>query len=548
MTRAEKRRQQKLANKAGKNAKAGPPPTIQQSLALAVAHHQAGRLTEAEGLYRQIMDAAPEQPFAAYLLGVMEHESGKDESAALLLSRALAVKPDLIEAHNALAMALRALGRPDDALASCHKALALRPDYVGALNTLGLTLRDLGQLADAAEHLNKALAIDPQFADSHSNLGMVLQDLGKFDEAATHHLKALAIKPDYAEAHNNHGNALREMKQLDAAIAAFDRAIALQPDHAEAYWNKALALLLGGDFANGWELYEWRWKRKEFSRNVRLFAQPLWLGTESLAGKTILLHSEQGLGDTIQFCRYATAVAELGARVILEVEGPLVGLLKPLAGVAEIVARETALPAFDVHCPLLSLPLAFKTTLETIPNPGPYLHAEAPRAERWAGEIGGSGFKIGICWQGGTSNIDIGRSFPVTLFREIANIPNVRLISLHKGDGLAQLDNLPSDMTVENLGEDFDAGADAFLDTAAVMTLCDLVITSDTAAAHLAGALGAPTWVALKQVPDWRWLLDRDDSPWYPSVKLYRQPSAGDWRSVFEDMAADIRAAASQNR
>jgi tetratricopeptide (TPR) repeat protein len=540
MTRAENRRQQKLANKAAKNSKAGQQPNIQQSLALAVAHHQAGRLAEAEGLYRQIMEAAPDQPFAAYMLGVMAHEAGNDESAAELLSKALAIKPDLIEAHNALALALRALGRPDDARACCQKALALRPDYVGALNTLGLVLHDLGRLAEAAETFNKGLAINPDFADSHSNLGLVFQDLGKPDEAVAHHLKALAIKPDYAEAHNNHGNTLREMNQLDAAVEAFDRTIALRPDHAEAYWNKALALLLGGDFANGWDLYEWRWKRKEFSVKARLFAQPLWLGKESLGGKSILLNSEQGLGDTIQFCRYAKLVSDLGARVILEVERPLVGLLKKLDGVAAIVAKDSTLPPFDYHCPLLSLPLAFKTGLDSIPNAAPYLHAEAPRARRWADKIGRGGFKIGICWQGGTSKIDIGRSFPVTAFREISKLPDVRLISLHKGDGLAQLDNLPSDMTVEGLGEDFDAGRDAFLDTAAVMTLCDLIITSDTAVAHLAGALEVPTWVALRQVPDWRWQLAGTDSPWYPSMKLFRQPNAGDWQNVFAEMAGAI--------
>jgi hypothetical protein len=244
------------------------------------------------------------------------------------------------------------------------------------------------------------------------------------------------------------------------------------------------------------------------------------------------------MGDTIQFCRYATMVAELGARVILGVERPLARLLKQLDGVAEIVPSGGATSPFDYHCPMLSLPLAFKTRLKTIPNSVPYLHAEAQRAQRWAGVIGKSGFKIGICWQGA----DVGRSFPLTLFREIGKIPNVRLIRLQKGDGLAQLDSLPSDMTVECLGEDFDAGPDAFLDTAAVMTLCDLVITADTAVGHLAGALGVPTWVALQHVPDWRWQLAGTDSPWYPRTKLFRQPSTGDWQSVFVEMAAAIQA------
>jgi tetratricopeptide (TPR) repeat protein len=446
---------------------------VQQALDLALQHHGAGRLSEAEGIYQQILQADPNQPVALHLLGVIAHQAGKNDMAVDLM--------------------------------------------------------------------NKALAIKPEFAEAHRNLGLALQDLGRLHEAVASYHKALAIKPDVAETHYNIGATFRDLGKLEDAIASFDTAIALKPGYAEAYTNKALALLLGGDFAGGLPLYEWRWKFGKLNKTTRPFPQPLWLGDESLRGKSILLHSEQGLGDTIQFCRYAKLASNLGARVILEVDRSLVRLLKQLSGATEIIAKGSTLPPFDFHCPLLSLPLAFKTRLETIPNPAAYLRAEAPRIDRWADKICRGGFKIGICWQGGTSGVDVGRSFPVTLFREISQIPNVRLISLHKGDGLAQLEKIPSDMAVESLGPDLDAGADAFLDTAAVMTLCDLVVTSDTAVAHLAGALGVPTWLALKQVPDWRWQLSGTESAWYPSMTIYRQRSAGDWQSIFENMAAAIQ-------
>jgi tetratricopeptide (TPR) repeat protein len=585
-------------------------PTLQQAIDLGVEHHNAGRLSEAESIYQQILQADPNQPVALNLLGVIAHTVGQYDSAVDLITKALTIRPDYVEAHVNLGVSQKELGRFDEAVASYRKALAIKPDIAEALsnlgwvltklgtpedaviclrqaltikpdyalahNNLGIALKDLGNLDEAIAHCRNAIAINPNFAEAHGNLGRILASQGNLNEAVESYHNALAIKPDYAEAlhdlgiafqtqskpeealesyykalaikpdfaytHNNMGFTFRDLGKLEEALTSFDKAIAVKPDYANAYANKAMTLLLKGDFASGLPLYEWRWKFGLLNENTLAFPQPLWLGKESLSGKTILLYSEQGLGDAIQFCRYAKLVSGLGARVILGVEKRLARLLKQLDGVAEIIPSGGALSPFDYQCPMLSLPLAFKTRLETIPNQAAYLGAEAQRIQRWASVIGKGGFKIGICWQGGAGEADVGRSFPLALFREISKIPNVRLISLHKGDGLAQLENLPSDMAVESLGADFDAGPDAFLDTAAVMTLCDLIITSDTAVAHLAGALGLPTWVALRHIPDWRWLLDRDDSPWYPSIKLYRQPRPGDWQSVFEDMAAAIQA------
>ena len=360
------------------------------------------------------------------------------------------------------------------------------------------------------------------------------------DAAVASYDKAIALKPDYAEAYSNRGLALQELKQFEAAVPSYDKAIALKPDFAEAYWNKSLLLLLIGEFRQGFNSYEWRWETKEISKFKRNFSQPLWLGVESLSDKTILLHAEQGLGDTIQFCRYVKMVSDLGAKVIFEVQRPLVRLLKDLPGVSTLIAKGDALPEFDFHCPLMSLPLAFKTDLKLIPSAKNYLEAEVERVAYWKDRIKGGGLKIGISWQGSQgTKVDIGRSFELELFENIAALPNVQLISLQKGYGSEQLRNMPNGMQVVDLGDELDADC-AFLDTAAVMMNLDLVITCDTAIGHLAGALGIKTWVALKFVPDWRWMLDRQDSPWYPSLKLYRQEKMDDWIYVFDQMHMDI--------
>jgi hypothetical protein len=266
------------------------------------------------------------------------------------------------------------------------------------------------------------------------------------------------------------------------------------------------------------------------------------LGRENLQNKTILLYAEQGLGDTIQFCRYAKLVKELGAKVLLEVPRPLLFLLKGLDGVDQLFAKGSALPEFDYQCPLMSLPLAFKTNVETIPTHIPYILSNGGLQNKWREHLGDEGFKVAICWQGSTKGkIDIGRSFPVSLFEGLSKIQGVRLICLQKNDGLEQLKNLPEGMRVETLPDNFDSGENSFLDSAAVMKCVDLVITSDTSLTHLAGALGVKTWLLLKYVPDWRWLLDRSDSPWYPNHRLFRQTTRDDWASVFTEIEYELK-------
>ena len=438
---------------------------------------------------------------------------------------------------------LHDLKRLEEAMACCDKAIELKSDYAEAFSNRGNVLHELKRLEEALASCDKAIEFKSIFAEAYSNRGNILQDLKRVEESLASYDKAIEFKSDFAEAYYNRSKVLLELKRLEESRASYDRAIEFKCDFAEAYFNKSLSLLLGGDFVNGFNFYEWRLKSKNLKNEngERLFKQPLWLGKESLANKRILLYSEQGLGDALQFCRYAKLVAELGAKVILEVPRPLVNLLQNLVGVDRLVPRGSTLPDFDYHCPLMSLPLAFKTTIETIPAQIPYIHSSTEKQDKWREHIGNVGFKIAICWQGSTKGkVDVGRSFPVNLFEDIAKINGVRLISLQKNEGAEQLKNLPDGMKIESLPDDFDSGENAFLDSAAVMKCVDLVITSDTALTHLAGALGVNAWLPLKHVPDWRWMLDRCDSPWYLNHSLFRQMTRDDWTSVFKEMETEL--------
>jgi hypothetical protein len=310
------------------------------------------------------------------------------------------------------------------------------------------------------------------------------------------------------------------------------------PDAAQAYWSKSIVKMLTGALEEGFALYEWR-KRLPLPIEARDYPQPLWTGEQNIAGKTLLLYIEQGLGDTMMFYRYALMARDKGAHVVLAAQDSIGALLRDADSGIEILGSGQVPAQFDYHAPLMSLPLAFGTRMQAIPAAVPYLRARCERVAHWRGRLGDKGFKIGLCWQGAT-NI-AGRSFPLAALAPIAGVENVRLISLQKGEGADQLEHLPAGMTVETLGADFDAGPGAFLDSAAVMMALDLIITPDTSLAHLAGALGRPAWVALKQIPDWRWFLTREDSPWYPSLKLFRQQSPGDWTAVFAQMQARLR-------
>ena len=550
------------------------PLSRQEMLYLeANALHRLGRLKQAQSLYHQVLATQPSHFESLYQAGLVAHQLGEPASAVKLISQALAVNGDVGEARANLGMALLDLKRPDEALAefdraseldpglaathagrgdalralqrlpeaqaSYERALALNPKHLAALISHGVVLRDLGQPELGLHALDAAIAVAPESRVAHFYRGVALRRLERFEEAIVSYDRAIAIDPRLVDAHVNRANALQELLRLDEAIAGYERAVALEPDNAEAHCNMACALLMTGDFERGWKTYEWRWKSTLIQEPPPSFAQPAWRGVESLQGKTILLYSEQGLGDAIQFCRYASLVADLGARVMLRVPDHLIPLLQSVKGLHVLAAKGAQLPPFDYECPLLSLPLVFKTRADNVPAQVPYLRPRAPLVQQWAQFVTRATFNVGICWH--ASQAGVGRSIPLSSFADIARIEGLQLFSLQKGDCTEQLAQLPQGMQVRAFGDDFDSQG-AFLDSAALIWNLDLVITADTAMAHLAGALGKPVWVLVKQLPDWRWGLTGNRTPWYPTMWLFRQRSRGDWRPCFEEMAAELRA------
>jgi tetratricopeptide (TPR) repeat protein len=451
--------------------------------------------------------------------------------------RAIELQPRFAMAHNNRGLALQALRRYEEATASYQRALALQPDYADAHNNLGVLQYELGQPAAALASWRRALELQPHINGVHGNISNALRDLERPAEALVESERGISEEPAAAVNYCDRANALFDLGRIAEALASYDRAVELDPGYALAHFNKGLCLLLTGEFAQGLELYEWR-KRVRSDATPASSARP-WQGEEDVAGKTLFVHADQGLGDTIQFCRYARLAVQRGAQVVLAVQPQLRELLAGLGPKIRIVARGEQPDTSDFRCALMSLPLAFRTTLADIPAGVPYLSAEPLRALRWRQRLGEGGFKVGIAWQGSRNRIDIGRSVPLEMFARLAAIPGVRLVSLQKGVPQDELRAASAHLPVEIL-EEFDEGPQAFLDSAAVMTHLDLILTCDTALAHLAGALGRPTWIVLKQVPDWRWLLDRRDCPWYPSVRLFRQSRRGDWGMPFGEIEAEL--------
>jgi tetratricopeptide (TPR) repeat protein len=459
----------------------------------------------------------------------VKRASSRHEEVLAKHDRALALDPGSAQSHFNRGNALRALKRHKEALACYERALAIRPGHAGALYNRGNALRDLKRYEQALDSYNRALDIQPAHAAALNNRGIVLRALRRHEESLASYDRALALKPDDVGTLNNRGNVLLALKRHDEALASFQRALALKPDHAGAHWNEGLCRLITGDFGSGWRKYEWRWQRATFTSSKRDFSEPLWLGDQPVAGKTVLLHAEQGFGDTIQFCRYASVVAALGAKVVLEAQPPLRALLASLDGPAQVVAKGEALPAFDYHCPLLSLPLAFDTRIDTVPSSIPYLRAPVDRVPRWAARLGTSAApRVGIAWSGQPKHRnDHNRSIALASLLPLLG-KGVQFVGLQKDVRSRDREILDRHRDLLNLGEELTD----FADTAALISQLDLVIAVDTSVAHLAGALGKPVWVLLPFTPDWRWLLDRDDSPWYPTARLFRQPASGDWDSV----------------
>jgi ADP-heptose:LPS heptosyltransferase len=415
----------------------------------------------------------------------------------------------------------------------------LKPSYAEAHANLGVALCTQRNFEEAMAHCKQGLQLKPDFAEAHTALGNVLKDLGQLEEAIACCREALRLKPNLATAHTNLGIALCEQMKVEDAVASFQQALRLQPDSAEAHKSLAMTWLLMGNFEQGWPEYEWRWKCEPSM--LPGFRQPLWDGFP-LQGRTILVYTEQGLGDALQFIRYAALVKGRGGQVLVACPASLVPLLASCPGIDRLIPQNGPLPHFDTHAPLLSLPGIFGTSLATVPANVPYLFADDVLIDHWRQELNQtSTFKIGIAWQGSPSyRRDRFRSIPLAHFAALTRSQGVHLLSLQKGPGTEQIQEVAGRFPVPDLGSRLDETAGAFMDTAAVMKNLELVITSDTAVAHLAGALGVPVWVALPFAPDFRWLQHREDSPWYPTMRLFRQTKPGDWAEVFERMAGEL--------
>ena len=538
--------------------------------------HVRGELALAAEPLMRALQHRPNFPEARIVLGSVLAAQGKWHEARTELEEALRQRPDDFSALFHYASVLRALNRLDDAQTVLRRALTIdasnadvraalasvlsaqgdtagataelqavlleRPDSADALYNYGCLLARQLRLEEAESSFRRAIAAQPGHASAYRMLGDVLLSQYRteeaLDEALANYDRALAIKPDIAEALSNRGVTQQELRRYDQALASYDKALAIQPEFAEAHFNQSLCRLLLGDFERGWEQYEWRWKTTDFPSPNRSFSQPLWLGKEDINGRTILLHAEQGLGDTIQFARYARVVAQKGARVILEVHSTLRSLMSDVAGAYRVLSRGEPLPEFDFHCPLLSLPLAFNTRLQTIPATIPYLRATEAAVKTWNERLGqSSAVRVGIVWSGRQAHKnDHKRSIALSRLAALAS-PGVTLVSLQNELRAEDEQALAANPTIIHFGSELKD----FSDTAALVSLVDLVISVDTSVAHLAGALGKPVSILLPFAPDWRWLLEREDSPWYPTARLVRQPRMGDWDSVIDMLMHDLR-------
>ena len=504
---------------------------------LAMAQQALGKLDEALESSKKALLLKSDSYIFYTNNGLILQEQGKFNESLKAFRKALSLNSKYIEAYHSIANTYLFQDKKDEAIKYYKKTILLNPNHAQAYCNMAVLYKEKDNLDEAIEACNKAISLQPDNAEAYNNLGIVLKEQCKLDEAIEAFNKAISLQPDYAEAYPNLSAVLREQGKLDGAIEACNMAISLKSDLAEAYYNLSFSYNLKGDIQKGLKLYEWRLKKKKFSTKIPR-DHLIWDGSKSVSEKKFFVYEEQGLGDTIQFVRYLPLLKQKGAEVTFKVQKKMHALLRTLGEDITLVDSETDVINIDFESPLMSLPYLFNTNLNTIPSMTSYLSVDHHRVISWSKLLKKATFKIGICWQGSKNKIDIGRSFSLILFEEISKLPNVELISLHKGEGEQQIKNITFDLTVL---KNFDSKSDAFVDTAAVMKNCDLIITSDTAIAHLAGALGCYTWVVLKKVPDWRWMLERNDSPWYPNMKLYRQKENDNWEEVFQRINKDLQ-------
>lgn len=499
----------------------------------------AGKLAEAEVVFLRLHTAYPHDADILAMLGTIRGERSDPEGSIRYFEQAIAINPSHAVAYCNYGTTLLALNRYDEALERLDKALSVHPDYAEAHSSRGTVLYRLQKYPDALASLDKAIALNPADANAlNTRAGILLAPLGRYGEALTSCNQAIAINPALHAAYNNRGIILKHMKRYDEAFASFDKAIAMNPGYGDAYWNKGLLQLALGNYKEGWKLFEWRWKRSSQSiTETRELKAPLWLGKEPLKGKTILLHTEQGLGDCIQFCRYVPMVEALGAEVILEVLPPLVSLMATLSKTIRIMACGEPLPRFDSHCPLMSLPLAFKTTLDTVPARFPYLAAKPAKQAYWQERLGTKTKpRIGLAWSGAADHPnDHNRTMPLKLLAPLLAL-DYDFHSLQKQVRLSDKAFLADSNIISHADDLHD-----FSDTAALAIEMDMVISVDTSVAHLAGTLGKTVWIMLPHMPDFRWRVEGNYTPWYPSARLFRQQESNDWRGVIADIKTELQ-------
>ena len=503
------------------------------SVDAALAHYRGGRLHEAEKVCRQLLDRHPGQASAVHLLGMIASKTGHTRDAMNLLRLSMVLAPDSAEFQNNISAVLGDLGRHDEALAAARRALELNPSLADAHNNVGVALEHLEQFEPATAAYRHAIKLNSSYAPAYLHLSNALRKLQRYDQAIEAGRKAVELLPQSADAHNGLGVALLERQDIPAALVEFRRAIELQPDHIDAHVNRGMALLLSGDLKAGWPEYEWRRYRKD--PLWQRFATPPWNGAD-LSSRTILVYTEGGLGNAIQFARFVPFLARRGARILLECQAQLKPLLQTLEGVEHVLGRGEPLPRYDEHAALVSVPATLRMALDEIPCDIPYVRADPQRVRRWQNFLGTpQTLRVGINWLA-DQNTAYGRyrSVPLDSFGALSSIPDVDLISLQKLPPAEAptfaLRSLP----------DLDEEGGAFADTAAVMMSLDLVITCDTSIAHVAGALGRSVWIILPASPDWRWLQNRSDSPWYPTARLFRQTNANCWDAVFSEIATEL--------
>lgn len=542
-------------------------------LKIAVLYYQAGQLQQAENLCRLILQKESCHTVTLHLLALVAYQTDRSELALELIDRAIAKNPQVALFHNTRGVIFKSIERLEDAVDACQQALSLKPDYADAYNNLGIVLKAQGKYVEAiqkyeqaihcnpqlvgayynlanimeqqgqhekaVENFKKAIQLKPDHADACNNLGVALKTQGKYVEAAQSYKQAIHFKPELVDAHYNLADILREQGQYEQAIEHYKKAIQLKPDYADAHWNQSLTLLLNGEFEQGWKEYQWR---RHVNSKVPIYPhvhqKPRWQGAP-FPGKRLFIHCEQGFGDTLQFLRYLPMVKARGGTVILEAWKALHGLLRQLDCIDELLelSWDTKSGAeFDFFASIMDLPGIFKTTLQNIPADIPYIFADTDKVSQWQKQIPSDGFKVGIAWAGRPlyKEDHNRRSCAVRKFAPLTEIDGVRLYSLQKGPASAHLDDLPEVTDLAGQFEDF-------TDTAAVIENLDMVISIDTAVVHLAGAMARPVWTLLPYSADWRWLLNRQDSPWYPTMRLFRQQKPGDWDDVFNRVAEQLQ-------